>query len=75
MTKEEAILKLDGAIEQKLIHHSARAAYLTWCNTPESRQWLENMLEQAQASQHKAQERRERKAARAAFQKQNGGAA
>jgi len=66
MTREEAIFKLDEAIKDKVIHHSARDAYESWCNTPQGREDFEKVLNSVRQLELKKKERKALKAARKA---------
>jgi len=48
MTREEALLKLDEAIRNKLLHKSARDEYESLCNTPKGREDFLKILNIAQ---------------------------
>jgi len=66
MTREEALFKLDEAIRNKLFHHSTRGEYESLCNTSKGREEFEKILNVSQQQERKAQERKARKALRAA---------
>jgi len=66
MTKEEAIFKLDEAIKDKVIHHSARDDYETLCNTSKGREDFKKILNYSRQLDSKIKERRTSRAARKA---------
>jgi len=63
MNQTEVLVKLDDAIKNNVIHHSARASYETWSYTPDGRQQLENILKMAWELKHKADERKAKRIA------------